>query len=456
MLGAPKRLILFAATIAMAVIPAALANDCKLVAVPAGYKAGTDRYGSASKKVAAPLWAQELIGADLVRQEMKDQDPAESPAIAAIDDGMDAKKIPPSRLSSHLNKTPSAKGHGTSVACLMLCDSPVGVSATGSMVHVASVTAAQDFIQDQEKFRKFVDCVYPEEPINEEDPYALKRIHSKFHREILTIALMINLGEDFDLLRGKKPKLVNFSQEIPSADFLPGVSDMYMRNFRQLGASGALIIAGAGNSGRILRENDPLQTAPVIVVGSLSPVGDLSKHSNRGKPVTILAPGEDVLIEDGDKKGVFTGTSFATPLVTGALANAVAYLPNLNREQATQLLEKTALPTFNSRAVERLDGAGTLNAYKVYRVAKRLNESGKSTDALGQEASFDFQSEAEKRWQEASRLLASDSCDSRREGFGELRKSFLLNPTARAAEALQKVYAEEGYDLTAKLYSTLR
>ena len=90
-----------------------------------------------------------------------------------------------------------------------------------------------------------------------------------------------------------------------------------------------------------------------------------------------MAP-SDYYITSADEGGnykQFSGTSGATPLVTGSLAGfewLSGYHPTA--EEAKILLEKTAILTQHSHDKPRRNGVGMLNAYKLGMVGKRLKE----------------------------------------------------------------------------------
>jgi subtilisin family serine protease len=111
---------------------------------------------------------------------------------------------------------------------------------------------------------------------------------------------------------------------------------------RELVASGAVVVAAAGNNGTC-RPKFPAAMSEVIAVASMGPCGP-SWFSNHGSWVTACAPGEDLVSEffadfDGGYEPVvadsvpdiddfsgwarWSGTSFSTPAVVAALAELV-------------------------------------------------------------------------------------------------------------------------------------
>ena len=128
----------------------------------------------------------------------------------------------------------------------------------------------------------------------------------------------------------------------------------------------------------------------LIIVASLNPAGRPSDFTNFSDAVTIAAPSDTTLRSysfSGTPKD-FSGTSGATPLVTGSLA-AFTLISSykLKTTEAIHLLQKTAipLPFLPSSA---MIGAGMLNAYKMGAVAERLKQKCQGQEACMAESLF--------------------------------------------------------------------
>ena len=186
-----------------------------------------------------------------------------------------------------------------------------------------------------------------------------------------------------------------------------------------------------------------------ILVGSFSPKGFASDFSNSGEEVHIMAPSDRWISSAGNNGEYrrFSGTSGATPLVTGSLAGfewLSGYHPT--SKEAKVLLEKTAFPTLHSHEKPKINGVGLLNAYKLGEVGKRLKkkcENRKSCfkkEILNEENyRFDLDKSLEK---DLSKVFPSCSmgkgiivaslkepeCQTKRKIFKRLRKTVLLNP----------------------------
>ena len=140
----------------------------------------------------------------------------------------------------------------------------------------------------------------------------------------------------------------------------------------------SIIVTAAGNDYPDPIRPEKVQTSKegAIVVGSMAPDGSRSNFSNTHKEVHISAPSDYYITSASDKKGTYTkfsGTSGATPLVTGSLSGfewLAGYHPTA--EEAKLLLAKTAIPTLSSNENPRTSGVGMVNAYKLGMVGKRL------------------------------------------------------------------------------------
>jgi subtilase family protein len=126
---------------------------------------------------------------------------------------------------------------------------------------------------------------------------------------------------------------------------------------------GCIFIAAAGNSGKE-EEFSPAALKGVIAVSSTDALGHASSFSTRGAHVTISAPGEKVLSTGLHGYSTVTGTSFAAPFVTAAVALLVSRAEGrafaLDADLARQILcdSARAWPPGEGKGM----GAGVLDA----------------------------------------------------------------------------------------------
>lgn len=110
-------------------------------------------------------------------------------------------------------------------------------------------------------------------------------------------------------------------------------------------AAGAVVVAASGNDGASIDEY-PCNFAHVICVGSTTTDGGtVSTFSTRTTGLALVAPGEGVVSAlPGNSYGYGTGTSMATPHVTGAVALLRALDSGLSVDQVFADLTQSARP----------------------------------------------------------------------------------------------------------------
>ena len=136
-------------------------------------------------------------------------------------------------------------------------------------------------------------------------------------------------------------------------------SGILMESIRRLNQSGGLLVAAAGN---FTADTDARPFYPasydlplIISVASINNLGELSAFSNYGKTqVDVAAPGEEILSTDLKNKYLLrSGTSMATPFVTGIVAQIWTRSPQFSaREVKEQLLRRVlTLPSLKGKTV---------------------------------------------------------------------------------------------------------
>lgn len=113
---------------------------------------------------------------------------------------------------------------------------------------------------------------------------------------------------------------------------------------------GLLLVAAAGNDASVNQPNYPAAYPGVIAVGATTRSDTVTRYSNRGSYVDLVAPGGDGSgSESGDMsvladRGIAyeRGTSFAAPLVVGAASLYLQLHPTLTGTQVAEALLKSA------------------------------------------------------------------------------------------------------------------
>lgn len=117
------------------------------------------------------------------------------------------------------------------------------------------------------------------------------------------------------------------------------MSDVLTRAITYATDKGVVIIAAAGNDG-INRLVWPAADPRVVSVGATDATGRQASFSNSGPQLRLTAPGIGIQAAAlANQRAPFSGTSAATPVVTGALAALLSQTPGLTATQAVALLQ---------------------------------------------------------------------------------------------------------------------
>jgi subtilisin family serine protease len=112
--------------------------------------------------------------------------------------------------------------------------------------------------------------------------------------------------------------------------------------FSKLSDKGIIFVAAAGNDATN-EKNYPAAYNGVISVGATDNNDYVSSFSNYGSWVEIYAPGEMILSSCSSQGYCFSsGTSMATPLVSGVIGLMKSINPDLNSKDVLRILKKTA------------------------------------------------------------------------------------------------------------------
>jgi major intracellular serine protease len=113
----------------------------------------------------------------------------------------------------------------------------------------------------------------------------------------------------------------------------PVPSTAIQEAIRSVVASGIFVICAAGNNGADNSVDYPGRWIETIAVAAVDRHGRVASFSSRGPEVAVAAPGQDVLSTyPRNRYAKLSGTSMATPFVTGVVALMLAK----HREQGSQ------------------------------------------------------------------------------------------------------------------------
>jgi len=356
-----------------------------------------------------PFWAQEYIGADLVKKQMRELSIATRVPVAVYDIGFEKEfinltfDIPVDRAMN--GSRPIRAHHGTSVANI--------INGKGMM----SVSENVDYVQ-------------------------LKRVSP-------AIYYLVGLKEMKET--PLKPWVISNSMGWTAPKDI-------LEMAKEVDQMGIIWVMASGNShpDAIIDEE---RNAPVISVGSYSPRGLQTLYSQESDQLDILAPADEyqASIDAFGKDVLFGATSGATPLVSGSIANVKALMPLLTRGQVEFIIKATATKSLHSHYL--MDNkTGLFNAYKMFQVVKRLKEQcGDDSACLHRQiangANYAF---VEIKMNENTQKICESKATLPQDEMLKLRQNFLLNAhNTRFAKMLSCAYRNEGYSINADYYENI-
>ena len=170
-------------------------------------------------------------------------------------------------------------------------------------------------------------------------------------------------------------------QDSYTPDDLDGNTGLTTRAVDRAAALGVTVVVSAGNSGCASPDscwyyvNTPADADSAITVGAITPDSALADFSSRGptadgrtKPDVVVQGTEVVAAWDDGSYAQVGGTSFASPQVTGVVAQMLQVNPALSPIEVRRLLRQTASQA--QRPDNRM-GWGVVNADAAIRAAER-------------------------------------------------------------------------------------
>ncbi len=238
--------------------------------------------------------------------------------------------------------------------------------------------------------------------------------------------------------------------------------DSYTRQaVREAVAAGIIVVAAAGNGGCeciIYPANYP----EVLAVGALNSSNVPASFSAWGNNLDIMAPGTGLYTTDwraarptNAYAGGISGTSLATPIVSGMLTRMLSYRPNLTPLQAiaaiTESTNRLGLPPSPSHSINL--GFGALNAEKSSLRVRQTHTTAASylysAVSLGNSLNVQFPSES---------IASSTLYECLAPAYGttpiyEVTNSARSFFTASSAEAITA--SEQGYSIKLTTYACM-
>lgn len=166
----------------------------------------------------------------------------------------------------------------------------------------------------------------------------------------------------------------------------PGTSLELRAAATRAGNAGIVTVLSAGNEGLPSPEgfaNQLAASAPTttLVVGAVDSAGQIASFSNRAGALSanfLVAPGVSVLSFNQDGAAfLYSGTSIAAPVVSGAAALLAQAFPVLTGAQIVEILLRTT-DDLGAPGVDAIFGQGRLNVQRAFEPVGGLTAAGSS------------------------------------------------------------------------------
>ena len=154
-----------------------------------------------------------------------------------------------------------------------------------------------------------------------------------------------------------------------------------LRMLAALHAKGIVLIAAAGNAGPKSPPLFPAAASHVIAVTATDADDKLFPASNRGRHITLAAPGVDIFVPmPGGRYDFISGTSFAAAHVSGVVALLLERKPDLTPDDIRRILIATA-KDLGPKGRDDQFGAGLTDAFQAITILEpgKFQASGTST-----------------------------------------------------------------------------
>jgi hypothetical protein len=170
----------------------------------------------------------------------------------------------------------------------------------------------------------------------------------------------VSVLKALDWLSDSNVKVVNMSVAGPK-------DDLVALAIKKLSAKGIIITAAAGNQGPNAEPSYPAAYPEVISVTAIDRELHSYRHANRGSYIDFAAPGVGVWTAyPGASEGAQTGTSFAVPYLTAAVAAAYTSTPEKSK---AAILSQIGATDLGEPGIDPVYGRGLLHAPRSCKAA---------------------------------------------------------------------------------------
>ncbi len=237
---------------------------------------------------------------------------------------------------------------------------------------------------------------------------------------------------------------------------------------------GTMVVAAAGNE---FQDGNPVSYPAawphVLSVASTGRDNTASYFSSANASIDVAAPGEDVPLaipvaldtSDGTRDGVTvgSGTSFAAPIVAGAVAWLRAARPELTNGQAADLLRHTAID-IGAKGWDQNTGYGLINLERSLTAAVPKGDPLEPNDSIAEIDGTVFQGADDPVWSGGARKRIPASVDSVEDPIdvyrvripARTRWKVLVTPRTRTGDPDLEVYRGAATSLSQGRFSAGR
>ncbi|MGX1197558.1 S8 family peptidase [Parvibaculum sp. MBR-TMA-1.3b-4.2] len=203
-----------------------------------------------------------------------------------------------------------------------------------------------------------------------------------------------DIGEALNIVAGNNPSYSSVNARIANMSLAGdgGFSSSTLAAMRSVAAADRIMVISAGNDGNAqpaptaLAVTDPGIGPSMLIVGAVDDANTIASFSNRAGSYGdyfVVAPGVRLITAAKDGGYVFfSGTSAATPVVSGALAVLANAYPFLTGPQLVALIKQTA-DDLGAPGVDAVYGSGLVNLTTAMNpVAPLVMTVGNTVDAV--------------------------------------------------------------------------
>lgn len=203
-----------------------------------------------------------------------------------------------------------------------------------------------------------------------------------------------DIGSALNIVAGNNPAYSSVNARIANMSLAGdgGFSSSTLAAMRSVAAADRIMVISSGNDGNAqpaptaLAVTDPNIGPSMLIVGAVDGTGTIAGFSNRAGSYGdyfVVAPGQNLVTAARDGGYVyFSGTSAATPVVSGALAVLANAYPFLTGPQLVALIKQTA-DDLGAPGVDAVYGSGLVNLTTAMNpVAPLVMTVGNTVDAV--------------------------------------------------------------------------